>query len=88
MGLYSRRVSSGEWRDYAIDHLEGMAVFSVFRNTHDQPLFSIVKLAGRPGRDPEFMAAAGGHKFAGSKQLSEVLDKAESRFQQRLSVVK
>jgi hypothetical protein len=49
LNLYSRRVMSGEWRDYAIDFGPKGAVFSVFRRAAEQPLFSIWKLAG--GRD-------------------------------------
>lgn len=46
--LYSRRVMSGEWRDYAIDFGPKSAVFSVFRRAAEQPVFSIWKLgAGR-----------------------------------------
>ena len=33
LSLYSRRVASGEWRDYAIDQRGGSAVFSVFRHS-------------------------------------------------------
>lgn len=87
MGLYSRRVSSGEWRDYAIDHLDGMAVFSVFRSTQDQPLFSIAKMAGRPGKDADYLAATGGNSFARSTSLAEVLEKIEKRFRKKLRVV-
>jgi hypothetical protein len=47
--LYSRRVMSGEWRDYAIDFGAKGAVFSVFRRAAEQPLFAIWKLA--QGRD-------------------------------------
>ena len=43
LSLYSRRVSTGEWRDYAIDQSNARAVFSVFRHTHDRPIFSIAK---------------------------------------------
>ncbi len=46
LNLYSRRVASGEWRDYAIDHLENMAAFSVFRHSLDKPLFTIAKRRG------------------------------------------
>jgi len=49
--VYSERVARGEWRDYAIDHKVGMAVFSVFRHAHDQPLFAIVKISGQNGID-------------------------------------
>ena len=49
LSLYSDRVIRGEWRDYAIDHSIGMALFSVFRHTHDRPLFSIAKCADPNG---------------------------------------
>lgn len=41
--IYGRMVASGEWRDYAIDHLADRAVFSVFRRTSEAPLFRIEK---------------------------------------------
>ena len=50
--VYGRMVASGEWRDYAIDHLADRAVFSVFRRTSEAPLFRIEKtpkLAQRQG---------------------------------------
>jgi len=50
--IYGRMVASGEWRDYAIDHLADRAVFSVFRRTAEAPLFRIEKtprLAQRQG---------------------------------------
>src|ERR1041385_8240815 len=39
--LYGRMVSAGEWRDYAIDFLDEVAVFSIFRRTSEMPLFSV-----------------------------------------------
>ena len=41
--LYGRMVAANEWRDYAIDHLEERAVFSVFRRTSETPLYRIIK---------------------------------------------
>lgn len=41
--VYGRMVAAGEWRDYAIDHLKDMAIFSVFRRTSEMPLYRIVK---------------------------------------------
>jgi hypothetical protein len=49
--LYSTRVAAGEWRDYAIDHKEGVAIFSVFRHTHDRPLYAVAKSIGPRGAD-------------------------------------
>ena len=50
--VYGRRVASGEWRDYAIDHLKERAVFSIFRRASEAPLYRIEKdpaLARRQG---------------------------------------
>ncbi|MCU0883825.1 MAG: DUF2794 domain-containing protein [Beijerinckiaceae bacterium] len=43
LNLYGRKVADGEWRDYAIDFLKDMAVFSVFRRTSEMPLYRIIK---------------------------------------------
>ena len=52
LDLYARKVSEGEWRDYAIDFTREKAVFSVFRRTSEVPLYRIEKdpkLARRQG---------------------------------------
>ena len=41
--LYGARVAQGQWRDYGIDALKDMAVFSVFRRSKDAPLYRIEK---------------------------------------------
>ena len=43
LGLYGRKVASGEWRDYAIDFLKDRAVFSVFRRSSEVPIYRIEK---------------------------------------------
>lgn len=50
LGLYSRYVARGLWRDYAIGHDPGMARFSIFRHAHERPLFIVVKriVSNRP----------------------------------------
>ena len=79
LSLYSRRVMSGEWRDYAIDLSPGMAVFSVFRHSHERPLFAISKRAtgpersGEPERGIEFTVSTGGHRLSRAESLTEVL---------------
>lgn len=50
MQMYSARVARGEWRDYAIDHRPGCAVFSVFRHSFDRPLFGVSKSPAGGGR--------------------------------------
>ena len=48
LATYSSRVACGEWRDYAIDHMPGAAAFSIFRHTHETPLFVIEKQQKHP----------------------------------------
>jgi hypothetical protein len=52
LSLYGRMVAAGEWRDYAMDFTKDRAVFSVFRRSHEFPLYRIEKnpkLARRQG---------------------------------------
>lgn len=42
--IYGFKVASGEWLDYAIDHLDDRAVFSVFRKASEVPMFRIEKI--------------------------------------------
>ena len=35
LDVYSRRVASGEWHDYAMDQRGNCAVFSIFRHSFD-----------------------------------------------------
>jgi hypothetical protein len=42
--VYGRKVAEGEWRDYAIDHLEDRAVFSIFRRAREMPIYRVEKL--------------------------------------------
>jgi hypothetical protein len=44
LGVYGRKVSSGEWRDYAMDFLRERAMFSVFARNSEKPLFMIEKM--------------------------------------------
>ena len=71
LSLYSRNVSSGEWRDYAIDQVGGSAIFSVFRHTHDAPLYAIAKQDG--GRKIEYVVFSGREKLRRAKTLGEAL---------------
>jgi hypothetical protein len=43
LDLYGRKVSDGEWRDYAIDFTAQRAVFSIYRRSSECPLYRIEK---------------------------------------------
>ena len=84
LSIYSRRVMTGEWRDYAIDHHPGLAVFSIFRHSHDQPLYSIAKrLTGssKPGKDCDYAVFSGRQQLARSGKLAEALRVFERKLQ-------
>ena len=55
LATYSSRVACGEWRDYAIDHLPGAAAFSIFRHTHETPLYVIEKQQRHPKKSARFI---------------------------------
>jgi hypothetical protein len=74
LGLYSRQVIRGEWRDYAIDHRDGMALFSVFRHSREGPIYSIVKTAGSGDRPAEFAVRRGPRQVRAGRSLAEALD--------------
>lgn len=83
--LYGRMVAANEWKDYAIDHLEDRAIFSVYRRASEVPLFQIVKdpkLAKRQGAFS--VIAAGGRILKRGHELARVLN----IFDNRLKLVK
>ena len=82
-GLYGRMVAAGEWRDYAIDHRSGMAVFSVFRHSQDRPLFAIAKCSGLQEPATDYLILSGRKRVATGASLDAVL----GIFEERLRVV-
>lgn len=74
LNLYGRKVSEGEWRDYAIDFLSDMAVFSVFRRTSEMPLYRIVKTPALARRQGAYaVTTTGGLTLKRGHELSRVL---------------
>lgn len=72
--VYGQMVAAGEWRDYAIDHLDDRAVFSIFRRTAEIPLYRVEKnpkLANRQGAYS--VIAASGLILKRGKELCNVL---------------
>jgi len=52
LSLYGRRVTNGDWRDYAIDFLKDVAIFSIYRRASEVPVYRVEKrpkLARRQG---------------------------------------
>lgn len=79
LALYTRRVMSGEWRDYAIDMRREGAVFSIYRHTAEGPLYAVWKI--KPGRSapPEYELYSGPRRLARSRSLDQTLSALERR---------
>ena len=73
LSLYSRRVMSGEWRDYAIDQQGDSAIFSVYRHAHERPLYTIAKKVRPGGKDTEFLVCRDRERLTRADRLPEAL---------------
>jgi uncharacterized protein DUF2794 len=92
LGLYSRNVARGIWRDYAIDHCDGQALFSVFRHTHESAAYTIVKSLGAARIGANRGAAAGETQYSiltGKQRLraAPTLADALEYFRSKLALV-
>ena len=83
LSLYSTRVATGEWKDYALDHRPGHAIFSIFRHTLESPRFTISKLVSQGGKKQEFLVTMGAKRLSRAANLEEAL----TIFEKKLEVV-
>ena len=82
LSMYSRRVIKGEWRDYAIDFLGQMAVFSVFRHSQDRPLYAIAKCAPpSPQRSGDYVLYDGLRRVSRAPTINEIIRQVERRLE-------
>ena len=74
LNTYGRMVIAGEWRDYAIDFRDEVAVFSVFRRASEIPLYSIEKCPKLKDREGQYsVVAPGGQVLRRGHDLAGVL---------------
>ena len=85
LNLYSKQVSKGNWRDYALDSKIDNAIFSIYRHTQDRPVFQIIKNSQKGFRNkPSFYIKKGEEIISKSKSLFTIL----SNFEKKLSIKK
>ena len=83
LNLYSKQVSKGNWRDYALDSKIDNAIFSIYRHTQDKPMFQIIKNSQKGFRNkPSFYIKKGEEIISKSKSLFIIL----SNFEKKLSI--
>ncbi|WDR01701.1 DUF2794 domain-containing protein [Devosia algicola] len=54
LSVYGRKVSSGDWRDYAMDFLRERAIFSIYARVSERPLYLIEKTPKLRNRQGQF----------------------------------
>ena len=74
LNVYSTRVAAGEWRDYALDDSDGAAVFSIYKSSHEMPLYTVEKKRLK-GKDKWIYIVSDRRKaIRQSSRLTNVLD--------------
>jgi Protein of unknown function (DUF2794) len=82
LNVYGRKVSAGEWRDYAIDFGRETACFSAYRRTSEVPLYRIEKTPKLARKQGAFsVITASGHILKRGQDLAQVLSVFEKKIQ-------
>ena len=80
LAVYGRMVAAGEWRDYALDFLDDVAVFSIFRHASEMPLYRVEKRPKLRARQGQYsVIAAGGMVLKRGHDLAQVLKVFDKR---------
>lgn len=80
LGVYSQMVAAGEWRDYSMDFLKDVAIFSVFRRATEHPLYRIEKRPALANRQGQYsVVAQDGQILKRGRDLRQVLRVFDSK---------
>jgi hypothetical protein len=74
LGVYSRQVARGIWRDYAIDHRSNMAIFSIFKRSQEQAIFTVTKVLLRGDKEPNYVLLSRNRQIKSSRDLGKLVD--------------
>ena len=85
LNLYSKQVSKGFWKDYALDSKVNTAIFSIYKHSHDKPIYQIIKKSIKGFRNvPDFLITKDSEIINKSSEISTIL----SKFEKKLSIRK
>jgi hypothetical protein len=85
LNLYSKQVSKGLWKDYALDSKVNTAIFSIYKHSHDKPIYQIIKKSIKGFRNmPDFLITKDREIINKSNEISTIL----SKFEKKLSIRK
>jgi hypothetical protein len=74
LGVYSRQVARGIWRDYAIDHRSNMAIFSIFKRSQEQAIFNVTKVLLRGDKEPNYVLLSRNRQIKSSRDLGQIVE--------------
>jgi hypothetical protein len=74
LGVYSRQVARGIWRDYAIDHRSNMAIFSIFKRSQEQAIFTVTKVLLRGDKEPNYVLLSRNRQIKSSRDLGKLVE--------------
>ena len=74
LGVYSRQVARGIWRDYAIDHRSNMAIFSIFKRSQEQAIFTVTKVLLRGDKEPNYVLLSRNRQIKSSRDLRQIIE--------------
>jgi hypothetical protein len=84
--IYGRMVAAGEWRDYALDFLDDVAIFSIFRRSSEMPLYTVQKNPKLRAKQGEYSVIdAAGHILKRGHELTNVLHVFDKKLLRALS---
>ena len=72
LSVYAQKVSQGHWKDYAIDHGEYNAVFSIYRSTFENAFLRIIKNKNKGMRVTFTLIDFNNKKIKESEYLSDI----------------
>ncbi len=70
MEVYSRKISSGEWKDYSICFKTNYALFCIHKSSFTEPTFEIIK---NKNNNPIFSLWSNSKLITKSESLSKIL---------------
>ena len=74
ISVYSEKVARGIWRDYGLSMETDYAVFSIFRSSHETPLYTVTKQVDRKRRNlASFSVRDGRTVLKKGQSLTEVI---------------
>ena len=72
LSVYAQKVSQGHWKDYAIDHSNYTAVFSIYRSTFENAFLRIIKNKNNGKRVTFTLIDFNNKKMKVSENLSDI----------------